>query len=53
VIAGEDDAIIDPSESRALAAAIPGAELVIIPGAGHLVNVEQPEAFNSALAAWL
>jgi pimeloyl-ACP methyl ester carboxylesterase len=27
-------------------AAIPGAELAIIPAAGHLINMEQPEAFN-------
>ena len=27
-------------------AAIPGAELAIIPNAGHVSNMEQPEAFN-------
>ena len=49
VITGSADALIPPSESEAMAAAIPGAKLVIIPEAGHLSNLEQPEAFNAAL----
>jgi 3-oxoadipate enol-lactonase len=36
-----------------MAARIPGAELVEIPGAGHLSNLEQPERFNAALSAFL
>jgi pimeloyl-ACP methyl ester carboxylesterase len=35
VIHGADDPLIDPSGGRATAAAVPGAELVIIPGMGH------------------
>ena len=35
--------------SETLAKNIPGAELVVIPDAGHLSNIEQPEAFNAAL----
>ena len=31
----------------------PGAELVVLPGAGHLANLEQPEAFNRALGGFL
>lgn len=53
VVAGEDDAIIPPSESVALAKAIPGAQLKLIPHAGHLVALEQPEVFNEAVRAWL
>ncbi|GLH70365.1 alpha/beta hydrolase [Geothrix rubra] len=53
VIAGEDDAIIPTLESEALAKAIPGAQLKLIPRAGHLVAFEQPEAFNEALRDWL
>jgi pimeloyl-ACP methyl ester carboxylesterase len=30
-----------------------GAELVVVPGAGHLSSLERPDAFNSALAAFL
>jgi pimeloyl-ACP methyl ester carboxylesterase len=33
--------------------AIAGSELVRIPQAGHLSNLEQPELFNAALAAFL
>ena len=36
VIRGEEDALISSAECRAMARAIPGAELVAIPGAGHL-----------------
>jgi pimeloyl-ACP methyl ester carboxylesterase len=53
VITGAEDSIIPPSESEALAKAIPGAQLALVPQAGHLVAFEQPEAFNKALAAWL
>ena len=48
-ITGAVDVLIDPAESRALAAAIPGARLAIVPGAGHLVNLEDPGAFNAAV----
>lgn len=53
VVAGADDALIPPSESSDLALGIPGAALVVIPEAGHLVAYEQPSAFNEALKAWL
>jgi pimeloyl-ACP methyl ester carboxylesterase len=39
--------------SRALADALPAARLVVVPGAGHLVNLAQPAAFDAALAAFL
>lgn len=53
VIAGLDDTIIPPSESEALAKAIPGAMLRFIPNAGHLVAYEQADDFNQALRTWL
>ncbi len=53
VVAGVDDILILPSESQALAKAIPDAQLTLIPGAGHLVAFEQPVAFNEALSGWL
>jgi len=34
-------------------AARPNAELVIIPAAGHLANLEVPAAFNAALSGFL
>jgi 3-oxoadipate enol-lactonase len=39
--------------SKDLAAGIPGAELQIVPGANHLWNLQQPEAFNQILAAFV
>jgi pimeloyl-ACP methyl ester carboxylesterase len=59
VVVGEQDALTPPADSEALAAAIPGARLVRIPGAGHLTPMERPKAvaeamaefFSSALAA--
>lgn len=53
VITGAEDELIPVDESRRIASAIPGATLVIIPGAGHLANLEQPDAFNAALADFL
>ena len=53
VITGAEDEMIPVEESRRMADAIPGARLVIIPGAGHLANLEQPEAFNAALNEFL
>jgi pimeloyl-ACP methyl ester carboxylesterase len=53
VITGEEDELIPVDESRAMAKAIPGATLVIVPRAGHLANLEQPEAFNQALHEFL
>jgi 3-oxoadipate enol-lactonase len=39
--------------SKELAAGIPGAELQIVPGANHLWNLQQPEAFNQILTAFV
>ena len=52
VITGEEDEMIPVEESRRIAAGIAGATLVIVPGAGHLANLEQPEAFNEAFSAF-
>ena len=53
VLVGEEDTITPPSLSVELAALIPGAMLTIIPGAGHLANLEQPEAFNASIDGFL
>ncbi len=53
VLAGEDDALYPLSISQGMAARIPGAELGTIPAAGHLSNLEQPQAFNAAVQAFL
>ena len=53
VIAGEADVITPPADAQAMAAAIPGARLVVIPKAGHLSPLENPRAFNAAVRAFL
>ena len=47
VLWGEDDRRSPLAVAEQLHAAIPGAELAIIPNAGHLSNMEQPDAFNA------
>jgi 3-oxoadipate enol-lactonase len=49
VLAGERDPVTGVAESRVLAAGIPGAELVLVPGGGHLLNQEVPGAVNEVL----
>jgi len=49
VIAGEHDTPGFQAMAREYASAIPGAKAVTIPGAGHLSNMEEPEAFTRAL----
>jgi pimeloyl-ACP methyl ester carboxylesterase len=53
VAVGAEDALTPPSEAAAMAALVPGATLVTIPGAGHLSSLESPEAFNAAMLDWL
>lgn len=53
IITGDEDELIPVEESRSMATAVPGATLVIIPRAGHLANLEQPDAFNNALTTFL
>jgi 3-oxoadipate enol-lactonase len=53
VIVGELDRITPPPLSEELAELVPGSRLVVIPGAGHLSNEENPAAFNEALGQHL
>jgi len=53
VLVGAEDVLTPPAESEAMAAAIPGARLEVVPRAGHLANLERPDAVNAALAAFL
>lgn len=53
VVAGAEDAITGPDVARGMQQRIPGARLTLIDRAGHLANLEQPEAFNEALSAFL
>ena len=49
VIAGSEDPATPPARPRRSAAAIPGARLRVLQGAGHLANIEQPDAFSRLL----
>ena len=53
VICGEQDPATPPAMAQDIAQALPGAKLALIPQAAHLANIEQPEAFNRALAGFL
>ncbi len=43
VVWGESDGVVDPDYGRAYAQSLPNARFKLIPGAGHLPQVEQPE----------
>jgi 3-oxoadipate enol-lactonase len=53
VLVGEEDQITPPPLSEELHQIISGSELVLIPAAGHLANIERPQAFNSAIESFL
>ncbi len=53
VMVGAEDAALPPDHSRALVAHLPQATLDIIPGAGHLTTLEQPDVVNDAMSAFL
>lgn len=53
VIVGEEDAVTPSALAERMHSAIAGSELVTIAAAGHLSNIEQPSAFNDALARFL
>jgi pimeloyl-ACP methyl ester carboxylesterase len=53
VIVGEDDVVTPPAEAQALADAISGSRLEVIPGAGHLAPYENPAIANSLILRFL
>jgi 3-oxoadipate enol-lactonase len=53
VLVGDQDVATTPARAERIAARIPGARLVTIPGAGHTATVEEPEAVNRELRAFL
>jgi 3-oxoadipate enol-lactonase len=53
VLVGSDDPATTPEQARLIADGVPDAELVVLPHAAHLLNVEQPDAFNEAALAHL
>src|SRR5213593_3985541 len=53
VVAGDDDQITPAEGMEEMARAIPGAQFTVIPGSGHLSPLEQPQAVNDAVNAFL
>ena len=53
VLTGADDQWSSPSAHERMHAGIAGSTLVIVPRAGHMSTIEQPEAVNAAFREWL
>jgi len=53
VLVGDEDLITPVAEAEAMAAALPDAELTVLPGVGHLSAMEAPDAFNAAVRGLL
>lgn len=53
ILSGQDDVITPPPVLQSLAQAIPNARLETVAQAGHLANLEQPEAFNDRVLEFL
>jgi 3-oxoadipate enol-lactonase len=53
VIAGAEDPATPPEHAHRIAAGIPGAITVVVPGAAHLANVEQPDAVTALMLDFL
>ncbi len=53
ILVGDQDHGTPPDMARAIHQNLPGSELLIIPSAAHLSNVEQPQLFNNAMMGFL
>ena len=53
VVCGETDRMTRPEQNEALADGLPQGELFVVPGAGHMVMLEQPEAVAARLGDFL
>ena len=53
MIVGEEDELTPRADSERMQRATARSQLVVVPGAGHLSNLEAPEAFSAALANFL
>jgi pimeloyl-ACP methyl ester carboxylesterase len=53
VVVGEDDILTAPRYARALAAALPRGEVMLVPGAGHACFLETPKAFGDRVLRFL
>ena len=53
ILHGQEDQLIPLAEAEAMETALPSAKLVVVAGAGHLPNLEQPDIFNDAVREFL
>lgn len=53
ILVGDQDVATPPAVAQRIHARIPQSQLAIIPGAGHTSTVEEPEAVNRAILAFL
>jgi len=53
VLGGAEDTPDFPERAKHIADAIPGAELALLPGLGHVPHIQAPEVFNAALLKFL
>ncbi len=53
LVHGMEDRVVDVSHARLLRQAIPGAEVRLLPNAGHMIPIEAPEAATDAIRGWI
>jgi pimeloyl-ACP methyl ester carboxylesterase len=53
ILVGDQDGVTPLTNARAIAAAVPGARIRIIPATAHLTMLERPELFNAAVTEFL
>ena len=53
IVWGDDDRIVPPSAAEIYAASLPNAKRVTIENAGHLIELEQPDAFAQAILSFI
>jgi 3-oxoadipate enol-lactonase len=53
IVVGREDSYTPVAMAQQLRDGISGSELVVIEGAGHISNLERPEAFNKVLESWI
>jgi pimeloyl-ACP methyl ester carboxylesterase len=50
IVIGDEDRLTPPAHGRAIAAALPDAELIEVTEGGHVVMLEHPEIVTDAIA---
>ncbi len=53
VVWGDQDRVLPPAHAHALAAAIDGATVALMPGCGHMAPIERPEAFSDIVTRFI